>query len=191
MYGGELAIHQVLADLLWIDGAAQGRDRVTDELRAIGAWTESGVCGAFARMFGGRPAEHNVAAAFVYADIARANGYLVPGRRLSGDEFVNLRQDARGWTASDDRSPPELIESFGVPSLLRPGYNPSFPVSAGYVSDDDEDPLIVFDFWQPIFGSDLLGPEPVLRDVRWRAGRFEEGFTFSPLGATLLTRASS
>ncbi len=51
-------------------------------------------------------------------------------------------------------------------------------------------PLVVFDFWQemdqtsPAPGS-RRWPEPVLRNVRWQQDRFEEGFTFTPIGLAL------
>jgi hypothetical protein len=68
-------------------------------------------------------------------------------------------------------------------------YNPLYPVSLAYASASADDPLVIFDFWQDTDwdsrpSTPRLGPEPVLRDVRWR----ESGstvFTFTPAGEIL------
>jgi hypothetical protein len=68
-------------------------------------------------------------------------------------------------------------------------------MSVAYVSRDALDPIIVFDFWQemdqatPVTGSRRWA-EPVLRNVRWQEGRFEEGFTFTPIGLALRARGT-
>lgn len=101
--------------------------------------------------------------------------------------YSRLRREARPWTASADRTVPDLVGAFGQPSLWRPGYNPLYPVSVAYVPDRaSENPLIAFDFWQdtdwtsPPCWRPRLGPEPMLRNVRWRTDTFADGFTFSP-----------
>jgi hypothetical protein len=81
--------------------------------------------------------------------------------------------------------PADVIDAFGVPSLWRPKYNPRFPMSVGYVSENPADPLVVFDFWPDTDGvgprdQPRFGPEPVLRDVWWLERTLPESFTFSP-----------
>jgi hypothetical protein len=193
MQGGEFTLQQLLDDLMWIDGREPPGGSVDETLSAMGAWSATGVGGVFARMLDGRPADHLAAAALVYADLAWGWGYLVPGRRLTAGEYARLCQEARRWTAAADRTVADVIAAFGTPSLWRPKYNPRYPVSIAYVPGSQSAPLVAFDFWQHIqFAGETPRsrpwPEPVLRNVRWRTGHFEEGFTFSPVGATLLAR---
>jgi hypothetical protein len=88
MYVGELTALMHLDDLAWIDRRDSDLGSVTDTLAQAGAWSSTGVRGAFQLMFGGIPADHNNAAALVYAGIARTWGYLVP-------QYSRLRRDAR------------------------------------------------------------------------------------------------
>ncbi len=191
MYGGELTAQTVLEDLSWLDGQDDLRPHIPETLRAAGAWSALGVRGVFMQMFGGDAVQHAAAASLVYADIAHARGYLRPQRVLTGQEYSWLRGRAREWTASADRTLPDLVDAFGLPSLWRPKYNRLYPVSVGYVSAHGGDPLVAFDFWQDTDGTKppwrpRLGPEPMLRNVRWRTDIFADGFTFSPIGTTML-----
>jgi hypothetical protein len=61
----------LLDDLAWIDRRESRLGSVTGTLAQTGAWSQTAVRGAFRRMFGGYPAEHNAAAALVYAGVAR------------------------------------------------------------------------------------------------------------------------
>jgi hypothetical protein len=186
MYGGEHELGQLLADLAWIDRREPAGGSV-ELLRAMGAWSPAGVGGVFARMFGGRPADHRAATALVYADLAWSWGYLIPGRTITAAAYARLRQQAPGWTASADRVMADVIAQFGTPSLWRPNYNPRFPVSIVYAPGQQSAPLVAFDFWpHPPGTGNAPWPEPALRNVRWRTDRFEDGFTFSPAGASLL-----
>jgi hypothetical protein len=186
MYGGELALRVFLDDLAWIDGRG---DRVADVMSSWATWSPAGVGGWLTRVFGGKPHDHGEAAAFTYADLARYWGDLRPQRTLAAREYARLRTGAREWTAAADRIPAGVIAAFGQPSFGRTKYNPRYPVSLAYASASADDPLVIFDFWQDTdWGSRppqaRLGPEPVLRDVRWR----EAGapmFTLTPLGETL------
>jgi hypothetical protein len=189
MYDGESTLRQLLDDLAWIDkrespGGAYGM------LEARGATSPVGVRGVFMRMFGGGITAHLDAVGFVYADLAHAQGYLTPERELAAEEYACLRRDARRWTAAADRVTGDLIGEFGEPSLWIPRCNPRYPTSVAYVSRTALDPLVVFDFWQemdptsPAPGS-RRWPGPVLRNVRWQEDRFEEGFTFTPIGLAL------
>jgi hypothetical protein len=193
MFGGEMALRWFLGDLAWIDGLDSAGDSIAGRLEPMGAWSPTGVRGAFAGLFGGAARDHEDAAAFVYADLAHTWGYLAPERTVACDEYVRLRGEAPAWTTSADRTIPDLVDAFGEPSLWRPKYNPRYSTSVAYVSGDQSDPLIVFDFWQETDWQDRpltsrFGPEPILRNVRWRADRFEDGFTFTPTGTTLLAR---
>jgi hypothetical protein len=187
MYGGELALWQFLGDLAWID---KRDEDVPGTLEPRGAWSSTLVGGAFVRMFGGKPSDHDIAAAFVYADLAGMWGYLEPQRKLTGQEYSRLRRGARQWTATADRTPADVVAAFGEPSLWRSKYNPWYPMSLGYVSGNHLDPLVTFDFWQDTDWESVprrsrFGPQPVLRNVRWRESHFEEEFTFTPTGHAL------
>jgi hypothetical protein len=139
--------------------------------------------------------------------IARLNkALLYPGmyggelmlRQFLGDlawMYSRLRQDARSWTAASDRMLADIIDAFGLPSLWRPKYNPRFSLSVGYSSESQQDPVVVFDLWQDTARDDAPGRSesgrgPLLRDVWWREDRFPEGFTFSPIGRTMVDRNS-
>jgi hypothetical protein len=194
MFDGESTLRQLLDDLAWIDkrespGGAYGM------LEARGAASPVGVRGVFMRMFGGAIRAHDDAVAFVYADLAHTQGYLRPERRLAAEEYSRLIRDARRWAADADRVTGDLIGEFGEPSLWTPRYNPRYPTSVAYVSRHALDPLVVFDFWQepdqtiPADGA-RRWPEPVLRNVRWQQDRFEEGFTFTPIGLGLRARGT-
>jgi hypothetical protein len=189
MYDGESTLRQLLDDLAWID-KRESPGGVYRMLEARAAASPVGVRGVFMRMFGGGIRAHDVAVAFVYADLAHAQGYLAPQRELAAEEYSRLRRDARRWTADADRVAGDLIGEFGEPSLWIPHSNPRYPTSVAYVSRNALDPLVVFDFWQemdqtsPAPGT-RRWPEPVLRNVRWQEERLEEGFTFTPIGLAL------
>jgi hypothetical protein len=189
MYDGESTLRQLLDDLAWID-KRESPGGVYRTLEARGAVSPVGVRGVFMRMFGGGIRAHDNAVAFVYADLAHAQGYLAPQRELAAEEYSRLIRDARRWTADADRVTADLIGEFGEPSLWLPQYNPRYPMSVAYVPRDALDPIVVFDFWQELHQpSPLSGSrrwrEPMLRNVRWQEGRFEEGFTFTPIGLGL------
>jgi hypothetical protein len=188
MYDGESTLRQLLDDLAWID-RRQSPGGAYRALEARGAASPIGVRGVFMRMFGGGVTAHLDAVGFVYADLAHAQGYLTPLRELAVEEYSGLIRDARRWAADADRVTADLIGEFGEPSLWRPRYNPRYPTSVAYVSRSAVDPLVVFDFWQETDQTSptprCRWPEPVLRNVRWQEDRFEEGFTFTPLGLAL------
>ncbi|AVT35556.1 hypothetical protein [Plantactinospora sp. BB1] len=54
--------------------------------------------------------------ASVYAEIAQWSGWLELDRVLSEVEFQRLRTEIGGWV-TQDRALPEVIETFGPPSL--------------------------------------------------------------------------
>jgi hypothetical protein len=79
--------------------------------------------------------------------------------------------------SSADRTSADVLAAFGEPSLWRPKYNPWYPMSLGYVSGNHLDPLVAFDFWQDTDWESKprrsrLGPQPILRNVRWRGNSF-------------------
>ena len=120
MFGGELTLRVVLDDLAWLDGQEAVRPGINETLRAAGAWSPIGVSGVFMQMFGRGTAEHHGAVGLIYADVAHAWGYLRPQRTLTDQEYSGLRRRARPWTASADRTVPDLVRAFGQPSLWRP-----------------------------------------------------------------------
>ena len=131
----------------------------------------------------------------MYADVAHMWGYLHQQRTLTAEEYAHLRSAAREWTAAADRSPSDVIEAFGKPSLWRMRRDYQRTVSLTYTAESREDPLVVFDFWQeagPGGQSSQLSQQPVLRDVRWREDglQFPAWFTYSPSGRALLKDGS-
>lgn len=193
MYGDEMALQYFLDDLAWIDGRESPHSRASEAFSAMGTWSPIGVSGKFTDMFGGSARDHINAVALVYADLAWAWGYLTVARTLDREEYARLRRDAPPWTAAADRVIADVVAEFGEPSLWTPKYNPCWPQTIGYVPQDRSDPLVVFDFWQDTdwaSGSfrSRFGPEPVLRNVRWRGDSFAAGFTFTPTGSTLRVR---
>jgi hypothetical protein len=198
MYGGELGLRHYLGDLEWI---CRREGTMDSTLQQLGAWTPIGVRGAFERLFGdgGRGREHDQAVGMVYGQVAWSQGFLAPPRTLTAGEYARLRGAARSWTQRADRVLADVIAEYGEPSLRTTTYNPRYPQTVAYVSASHADPLVVFDFWQdwPWDGQRVprLGPEPVLRNVRWHQPNpgsapdeawFAGSFTFTPVGQTLL-----
>jgi hypothetical protein len=175
-YGGEFAA-QILVDALL---AAERRPEVLPEQQRRwdeqGAWTPLGIVGAFHREL---PGPLDVPAMSVYAEFARAQGWLRTDRPLDAEAYRALRAAVPDWTALD-RSGADVRAAFGPPSLLIGGRDPAWPKALCYLPADDAEPVVTFHLWNaPGSGS----VQPVLLAVRvGGGGRFADGFAFTPEG---------
>ncbi|MFB4307324.1 hypothetical protein [Actinomadura sp. GTD37] len=181
MYGGETAIRMVLDHLEYAvrrDGAGLPR-----WLEEHGAWTSRGVTGAFALVI---PGHYESGVASVYAEYARAQGWLKIDRTLTAAEYSSLAIEHRRWTAHD-RSLSDVLETFGPPSIHLGGTNPLYGKTLSYTSGSPTDPMISFHLWngtEPDAESSWppLYREPVLLAVRSSGQAFETSLAFTPEG---------
>lgn len=199
IWGGELTIRILLADLAFIDEADDAWTAEQQQLRDRGSWTEIGVRGAFATIFGGRqqPRTHDETVGSVYADIAHRLGYLHLDHALSPTGYRQLRQQARPWCRAADRTRSDIINTFGEPSIHCGGTSPYWPATLAYTTSRPTDPLICFDTWNEIDHTVVQAeqraagrwePEPILRNVRIRTATFPRDFTYTPTGKTMRQR---
>ena len=189
MYGGEIAARQLLSHLAFIDEREDElRDRF-DALRDHGAFTASGVGGAFNRQTGLEPTANEIGS--VYANVAFHMGYLRSERTLTQTEFDSLESIVRESCAACDFNADDVRTRFGDPSW-QSGTNPYYPWVYLYLCPD-RDHSIAFDFWNVIHYDKQnevvrgdYGDVPVLRNVRIGATDFGSEFTFTPLGRTIV-----
>lgn len=194
MFGGELPIRFLLGDLTFIDEADEAWNYEQQQLRDRGSWTEIGVPGAFATIFGGRQqGTHDAAVGSVYAEIAHRLGYLRLDNTLTTSDYRQLRREARPWSRAGDRSLSDVIETFGEPGIRCGGNGAFWPATIAYVTTSSSDPLICFDAWNEVDNTGTRvagrwGPEPVLRNVRIRTSAFPRDFTYTPIGKIMRQR---
>ncbi|GAA2437023.1 hypothetical protein GCM10010191_59840 [Actinomadura vinacea] len=183
MYGGEIALRLLLRHLLFVE---RDQDDWTERQPAWekrGIWTSTGATGAFWWLLP-KPHEHDMAS--VYAEYARARGWLKPDRVLARAEYVTLRAAARPW-AGRDRVWTDVTAEFGPPSVQLGGGNRRYGKVLGYLTEDPDDPIVWFHLWNgPEPGAEVTWPpeqeEAVLLAVRFGDGPFGETFTFTPEG---------
>lgn len=188
-FGGEIAACQLLSHLAFIDDCNDElRDRF-DALRDRGAFTASGVAGAFNRQTGLKPTDNEIGS--VYADVAFRMGYLRTQRTLTPTEFDSLESKIRESCPATDYNADEVRAQFGAPSW-QSGANPYYPWVYLYLCQD-RDHGIAFDFWNVIRHDKQnevvrgdYGDIPVLRNVRIGAVDFGSEFTFTPIGRRIV-----
>jgi hypothetical protein len=177
MYGGGEFGAQILIDALL--AAEQRPELLAEQQRRWddqGAWTPLGVAGAFHPEL---PGPHDVPAMSVYAEFARARGWLRIDRPLDDASYRDLRGAIAGWTGQD-RSGADVRGAFGPPSLLIGGRDPGWPKALCYAPADPGEPVVAFHLWNAP-GSGLA--QPVLLAVRVGGdGPFGEQFAFTPQG---------
>lgn len=186
MYGGgEMAERLLLEAMAAVDGSLTRWQAECEGLRERGAFTATGVRGAYSNIL---PADAlRDATASVYAEIAHRLGWLELDRTLPAAEFRQLSAEVGGWVAHD-RTLSEVVERFGSPSVRIGGTNPFFPKTLAYTTADHDDGLICFHLWNAFAntapGSGLRGvhPDPVVLAVRHRPGPFAGSFSFTPEG---------
>ncbi|MFF5260473.1 hypothetical protein ACFY4C_16125 [Actinomadura viridis] len=183
MYGGEPALRLILNHLLFVERAQDDWGERQISLERRGAWTSTGVTGAFRLLL---PGPHEHAMASVYAEYAHARGWLAPDRVLTATEHAALRAAARSWVHCD-RVWADVTAEFGPPSVHLGGTNPLYGKVLAYLSEDPGDPIVFFHLWNG-GGPGRQGAwppereEPILLAVRFGDGPFSETFTFTPEG---------
>ncbi|MEU1395013.1 hypothetical protein ABZ403_02925 [Micromonospora zamorensis] len=186
MYGrDELAERLLLEAMAAVDGSLTRWWTECDGLRDRDAFTATGVMGAYSNIL---PADAvRNATSSVYAEIAHRVGWLELDRALSEAEFQELSTDVGGWV-TQDRTLPEVIETFGPPSLWIGGTNPFYAKTLAYTVADHDYDLICFHLWNAFSNAaaetGLRGvhPDPVVLAVRHRPGKFPGSFSFTPEG---------
>lgn len=152
-------------------------------LERRGAWTPTGVQGAFHGLL---PGEHGHDMASVYAEFSRRQGWLQTDRVLDAAEYASLRSSVGRWAAGD-RVWSEVLAEFGAPSVLFGGGNPYYGKTLGYVGTAPGEPMVFFHLWNGADpGVEPSWPpardEPVLLAIRCGDGPFASTFTFTPQG---------
>ncbi len=186
MYGrDEMAERLLLEAMAAVDGSLPQWRAECDRLRERGAFAATGVMGAYSTLL---PADGlRDATASVYAEIAHHLGWLKLDRALSATEFEQLSDDIGGWV-TQDRTLPEVIETFGPPSLWIGGTSRFYPKTLAYTTADRGDDLICVHLWNaaastaPETSMRGVHPEPMVLAVRHRPGNFPGSFSFTPEG---------
>ena len=186
MYGGnEVAERLLLEAMAAVDGSLAPWQAEYDRLGDRGAFTATGVMGAYRDVLPAGAVRD--ATASVYAEIAHSLGWLDLDRALSTAGFQQLSIDISGWV-TQDRTLSETVDRFGPPSLWIGGTNPFYPKTLAYTTTDQDQDLICIHLWNTFASttsdSGLRGvhPEPVVLAVRHRPGPFADSFSFTPEG---------
>ncbi|WP_285550657.1 DUF7710 domain-containing protein [Actinoplanes regularis] len=156
-----------------VDGCLGRWHAECDRLRDRGAFASTGVMGAYRYIL--PTAAVREAVASMYAEIAHRLGWLELDRTLSEPEFQRLSADVDGWV-SQDRTLPELIDTFGHPSVWIGSTGAEHAKTVAYTTTDPDSPLISFHL-----GKDVR-PAVVVLAVRHRRGDFMDAFSFTPAG---------
>jgi hypothetical protein len=190
MHGGEMALRLYLDALAFANGQPD-TSRDIETLRKCGAFSSTGVQGAFRALLPGLESSHKASldtgldtmAASVYAEIGRRQGWTELDRALTPEEHAAMSQALGDWCTLD-RSMSDLLEAFGSPSLLSGGSNPRYPKTLIYAGTSPEAPCLSFHVWNSFEGMypRTRYPEPMLLAVRREGGTFAGSFTFAPLG---------
>ena len=193
MYGGEVAARQLLSDITFVDEREHEFKSHMQVLQDRGAFLSTGVEGAFSYRMQLKPTCALIGS--VYAEVAFKMGYLQTKRILTGREFKALKAGLRKTCRTRDMNADDVKAEFGIPSWSVKG-NPFYPWVYMYLSNESEDGVIAFDFWNE-FGNDpkrkrevygKYGATPVLQNIRIRGPRFVREFTFTPLGRKIAGR---
>lgn len=190
MYGGERALRLYLDALAFAHGHPD-TSREIDTLRKFGAFSNTGVQGAFTALLPGLESSHPASlagglgtmAASVYAEIGHRQGWTDLDRALTADEHAAMTQMLGTWCLRD-HSMSDLLAVFGSPSLLSGGANPRYPKTLIYAGRSPEVPCLSFHVWNSFEGMypQTRYREPMLLAVRREGGSFPGSFTFAPLG---------
>ncbi|MFE0463730.1 hypothetical protein ACFW1A_31205 [Kitasatospora sp. NPDC058965] len=183
MYGGETAIRLYLDAVAFADASEQEWQQELKDLQTRRGSSSTGVRGAFQDLWGDA---HEGAVASVYAEIAHRQGWLQLDRTLTSAEHHEIRRVSETW-CRQDRLLSDVVTAFGPPSVLFGGNNPNYPKTLAYATDQRDDSLLCFHFWNS-FAADPSSPsvsihaEPVLWAFRHGGTLFTDGFTFTPEG---------
>jgi hypothetical protein len=190
MHGGEMTLRLYLDALAFAHGQPD-TSRDIDALKKYGAFSSTGVKGAFRALLPGLESSHPASlesglqsmAASIYAEIGRRQGWTNFDRALTADEHAAMNQSISTWCARD-RSMSDLLTAFGSPSLLSGSSNPRYPKTLIYAGETPETPCLSFHVWNSFEGMypQTRYPEPMLLAVRREGGGFTGSFMFAPLG---------
>ncbi|WP_343952407.1 hypothetical protein [Nonomuraea longicatena] len=183
MYGGEVALRILFDHLAHVERREDRWSAGRQEWEARGAFTSTGVTGAFTSLI---PGHHEDGVASVYAEFAHAQGWLQADHTLTLHEYRALRAMISAW-ASCDRTLTEVTTVFGPPSIRFGGNNPRYGKALGYLTGAPEEPMIAFHLWNgPDPAAEQHWPpayaDPVLLAIRVCEGDFGQSFTFTPEG---------
>nr|BEK71181.1 hypothetical protein KPHV_84080 [Kitasatospora purpeofusca] len=183
MYGGEVALRVLVDQLLFVERRPEEWAELVQAWEVRGLWTPIGPSGAFQDVFPKQVGCYEVAS--VYAEFAQRRGWLKPDRVLTGEEYESLTGRVRRWAAVD-RTWADVTAEFGSPCVLFGGNNPLYGKTLGYLSEDPQQPMVVFHLWngsEP--GAEPWPPkhaQPLLLAVRFGGGSFRGSLTFTPEG---------
>lgn len=187
MYGGETTLRVLVDHLLFMEREPRAGAEHQRLLEERGAWSPTGVTGAFRRLVPGGDYEHGMAS--VHAELAHRRGWLASDRVLDARAYDALTGRVRRW-AETDRVWAEVVAEFGPPSVLFGGGSPFSGKTLGYLTEDRRQPVVFFHLWngtepgaEPSWPP--ARPEPVLLAVRFGGGPFRATFTFTPEGRRL------
>jgi hypothetical protein len=186
MYGrDEMAERLLLEAMAAVDGSLTRWRAECDGLRDRDAFTATGVMGAYSAIL---PKDAvRCAASSVYAEIAHRLGWLELDRALSEAEYQQLSANINRWVLQD-RTLPQVVETFGPPSLWIGGTNPFYAKTLAYTTADHDHDLICLHLWNAFAngvaetGRRGVHPDPVVLAVRHRPGKFPGSFSFTPEG---------
>jgi hypothetical protein len=182
-YGGEVSLNVLIANLLFVERRPEALRLQRQAWIDSGAFKATGVIGAYRELIPGRSCDDGMAS--LYAEFAQRCGWLKSNRLLTVAEYEALRGSVRQW-AEKDRTWPDVNAAFGPPSVLLGGDNPLYGKTLGYLSEDTEQPMVVFHLWNGSApGTETWPPvheQPLLLAVRFGDGPFFETFTFTPEG---------
>ncbi|MEU9094255.1 hypothetical protein ACIOEW_19495 [Streptomyces sp. NPDC087901] len=182
-FGGEVSLHVLIRNLLFVERRPEAFALQRQAWIDSRTLTATGVIGAYRELIPGRSYDDGMAS--VYAEFAQRCGWLESDRLLTPAEYEALKSSVRPW-AGKDRTWPDVTAAFGPPSVLLGGDNPLYGKTLGYLSEDTEQPMVVFHLWNGSApGTDSWPPEheqPLLLAVRFGDGPFRETFTFTPEG---------
>ncbi|GLX98289.1 hypothetical protein [Herbidospora sp. NBRC 101105] len=181
MWGGEISLRLLLEHVACTEGKEHVYREEEAAMRSRDASYPTGVRGAVRHVLGD---DDDFAVASVYAEVARAHGWLHTDRLLTAEEYASMRAELAAL-CDGDRLFTEVRHRFGPPSV-RFGTNPDCEQTLAYATGNVADPMVFLHFWNrrepgtewPVY------QEPALLAARCGTGRFSDTFTFTPLGGS-------
>jgi hypothetical protein len=177
---GESALWMVFNHLTYLESADNqpGRQALRDQWSNRGAFTPTGVTGAFKRLI---PGDVTNAVSSLFAEEARDRDWLTLDRTLTADEYESLRGDLTTW-AQQDRSHGDVLDAFGPPSIWFGSRQPRHGKALGYFPERREDPAIVIHLWNENAYSSAHDYQAPVIAARCGHGPLPATFIFTPEG---------
>jgi len=141
----ESALWMMFDHLIYLESADDqpGWQALRDRWSSRGAFTPTGVTGAFKRLI---PGDVTNAVSSLFAEEARTRDWLTPERTLTANEYDSIRGNLTTW-ASRDRSHGDVLDAFGPPSIWLGSRQPRHGKALGYFPEHREDPAIMVHLW--------------------------------------------